>query len=157
MNPDELRNKNLELLSSVSWGCLATVDSQGDPQTRAVCNLRYGKDYPGLAPFFNSIQNPYETYIATDRSSPKMEQIRNDPRCSLFFCNPQAWHGLTLCGRLQIIEDLRIKHQLWVDGWTHFYPGKHEDPEYTILKLKPEILKGWHFKENFYQELDKSS
>lgn len=155
MNQKDLFSLNQKLMAKTSWACLATVDSNGLPQTRAVSNLRNRDEFPTLIRFFQSAWD-YTTFIATDTSSPKMVQIHGNANCSLFYCNPEAWHGLSLCGRLEIIKDPGLKRDLWVDNWSRFYSKKHEDPEYTILKLDPDIVKGWYFKENFYIELDKS-
>ena len=37
--------------------------------------------------------------------------------------------------------DKEVKKNIWQDNWTMYYPKGKNDPDYTILKLQPKMLK----------------
>jgi len=149
MKPDEIKQKCLRLMSSTKAAYLSTIDDEGYPHIRAISNLRNKDEFPGLADFFHPYQNQFTTFIVTNTSSSKIEQIAANPKCSLYYCNPTEWHGLTLKGRIEIIDDIDLKKALWLDEWERFYPAKYEDPEYTVLRVVPDQARGWDYNKTF--------
>jgi general stress protein 26 len=49
-----------------------------------------------------------------------------------------------LQGHAEILDDIGFKEKIWVDNWVMFYPKGYTDPDFTILRLKPKLLKGWY-------------
>jgi general stress protein 26 len=47
-----------------------------------------------------------------------------------------------LCGEAEEVTDKKLKKQLWQDGWEMHWPGGADDPEFTVLVLKPVFAKG---------------
>jgi general stress protein 26 len=73
-----------------------------------------------------------------------MAQIQSNNAACAYFCRPKEWRGLMLQGNIEIITEPTIKQSLWQDGWTMYYPTGVNDPEYTVLCLKPLLGKGYH-------------
>jgi general stress protein 26 len=46
-------------------------------------------------------------------------------------------------GQIEIIEDMDIKRALWQDGWEMYYPKGVTDPDNSVLRLRPQFLRGW--------------
>ena len=49
-----------------------------------------------------------------------------------------------LSGKIEIETDLEIKRQIWQDGWERYYPQGPTDPDYTVLRLRPLLARGWY-------------
>ena len=132
-------------LMEISEACyLTTIDNRGFPQTRAMLNLRNSECYPNLVSLFKKHNHDHLVYFTTNTSSQKINQIKNNPKVSVYYSKPREWRGLMLGGTIEIVEEQAIKNSLWQDSWTMYYSGGPTDPDYTILALKPDVLKLYH-------------
>ena len=132
-----------ELLEKSTACCLTTSDDKNHPQTRAMLNLKNASMYPGLVDFFKGYDD-YLVIFTTNTSSVKVAQIRNNPWVSVYYANAHEFKGLMLGGKMTIVTDQKIKDSLWQDNWTMYYPGGMTDTDYTVLELKPKLLKVYH-------------
>jgi len=123
---------------------LTTLNYESLPETRAMLNLRNRSLYPNLIDFFKDHDDDFFIYFSTNTSSPKVEQIKNNPNVCVYFSNPDEYKGCMLSGKINIVDDLNIKNSLWQDNWSIYYPGGKTDNDYTILELKPKLLKVYH-------------
>lgn len=48
-----------------------------------------------------------------------------------------------LAGDIEIVDDQKIKHALWNEGWEKYYPNGPDDPDYSVLRLFPKNVRGW--------------
>ena len=83
-------------------------------------------------------------YFSTNTSSHKLRQIKADPRVSVYYCNPGQFHGLMLSGDIEVIDDSALRQALWNEGWERYYPGGPDDPDHTVLRLRPKRAMGWY-------------
>jgi general stress protein 26 len=143
MEEKEARKLGFELMEIVEVVYVATIDSDGFPQTRAMMNLRNKKQYGALAKVFEEQREDFLVYLTTSASSAKVQQIKANSVASVYYCNPSQIHGLMLGGNMEVVTDEEIKRQIWQDGWEIYYPGGVDGPEYTILQLLPAFAKGW--------------
>jgi len=135
MNAKEGEKLALDLIKRVPSVVLSTIDEEGFPEARAMLNLG---------------SEDFTIWFTTNTSSRKVQQIKNSGKASAYFFLPDEWRGLTLIGEIRIIEDRGIKKKLWQEGWRAYYPGGVDDPDYTILCLKPK-------KAHYYHKLDRVS
>lgn len=149
MKYDDFKKVGLELMATTSAVYLSTINQQGFPETRAMLNLRNTIQFPDLIPLFKEHKDDFLIYLTTNTSSEKMKQILANPAGSVYFCNPENFHGLMLAGQIKIISDSHIKHTIWQNGWEIYYPAGKDDPDYSILALSPERIKGWYMMEKF--------
>ena len=49
-----------------------------------------------------------------------------------------------LSGDIKIITDPEIGRKIWQEGWERYYPAGPTDPDYTVLRLKPTLARGWY-------------
>lgn len=137
--------KVISIIENSQAAYLATVDSQGKPEIRALLNLPNPKKYKKLAG--KALQQEGETltmYFTTNTSSPKVARIRNNPNVALYFCEPNLFQGICASGIMEEVTDTELKESFWQKGWTMYYPKGKTDPDYTILKFTSTKLEGWY-------------
>ncbi len=148
MEIEEVKILSLELMETSKAAYLTTIDSEGYPITRAMFNLRNKEQFPEFSEFFVGLDNKFEIYISTNTSSSKTDHIKKNPKISVYFCDPEAFKGVMFGGEVEIINDMEIKRKIWLDWWTKYYLKGLEDPDYTLLRLKPKTAQ-------FYYKLQK--
>ena len=157
MEEKELKQACLNLMETTDVMYVSTIGSDGFPYTRIMSNLRYKKEYPELVEIFEQHKEDFLVYIVTSSSSEKMKQIRANPKVSIHYSFystiPSEFHFLMLAGEIEEVTDKQFKKQLWQDGWEMHWPGGADDPEFTVLMLKPVFARGGYKEAPFEFEL----
>jgi len=122
---------------------VTTLDAEGSPVTRAMFNLRREEQFPSVAPVFEAHDEDLLVLLSTNTSSEKVRHLARDSRVSLYYCIPRTFHGVMLGGRVMPVPDLALKRALWQPGWEIYFPTGVEDPDFTLLSLRPTRLRGW--------------
>lgn len=143
MTEEQVIKKGQELIEKSQAAYLTTVNSKGYPETRAMLNLKNPKLYPDLIDFFKKTDKT-ELYFTTNTSSAKIKQIEENNAVSVYYCDPVAWHGFLYQGDIEIINDSSVKHAIWLDSWTMYYPEGKDSQDYAVLKLKPKYIKSYY-------------
>jgi len=149
MELGEMKKICMELMETSKAAYLTTIDSEGYPITRAMFNLRNKEQFPEFSEFYNGLDNEYEIYISTNTSSSKFDHITENPKIAVYYCEPDDFKGVMFGGNVEIIDDINIKKKIWLDWWTKYYLKGLNDPDYTLLRLKPKIAE-------FYSNLQKT-
>ncbi len=144
MNERKAKDLSLELMEIAEAAFFTTVDREGFPQTRAMLNLRNIASFPNLSGLFDKHRDDFLVYFTTNTSSSKIGQIVKNPKVSVYYCKPDDWRGLMLGGTAEIVLDSDLKKEIWQEGWELYYPGGVDDPDYTILLLRPRVGKYYH-------------
>lgn len=142
-DPEEIKKTVLELIETSRAAYLSTVSENGYPYIRALLNMRSREQYPDQTGLFEGHQNDFMLLFSTNTSSGKIAQVKANPKVSAYFCKPDIFHGAMLAGDIEIVDDPKIKHALWNEGWEKYYPSGRDDPDYTVLRLFPKIVRGW--------------
>ena len=134
-----------EIMKRTRAGFMSTLNEDGLPEIRAIENFWCPELYEGHpAKVLAEIEgDPLTLYISTNTSSKKMKQIKENPNVAIYYSIPEEYKGVMFQGKVEIMDDVDFKRMLWYKSWTMFYPKGHEDPDFTILKLKPKRLKAW--------------
>ncbi|MCX5976419.1 MAG: pyridoxamine 5'-phosphate oxidase family protein [Coprothermobacterota bacterium] len=142
---EQLRWKQacLECIEAAEAAFLTTIGEDGFPRTRAMLNLRNGGQYPQQVSFFANHREDLLLYFSTNTSSLKLAQIRLNPRACAYYCLPALFQGVMLAGALDIVDDSALRHALWSEGWQRYYPQGPDDPDHSILRLRPSLVEGW--------------
>ncbi|MFX1326796.1 MAG: pyridoxamine 5'-phosphate oxidase family protein [Promethearchaeota archaeon] len=148
MELEEAKKLSLDLMETSKAAYLTTIDSEGYPITRAMFNLKNKEQFPEFFEFFHGLDNEFEIYISTNTASSKTGHIKKNPKICVYYCDPEDFKGVMFGGEVEIIDDMNIKKNLWLDWWTRYYPEGLEDPDYTLLHLKPKVAQ-------FYYRLQK--
>ena len=144
MEESEIKKECLKLTHTTNLIYLSTNGIDGYPQTRTMTNLRNKNENPIASEFLAQMQDDFIIYFVTSKSSPKMQQIRANPKVSAYFCNPAEFHTLIIAGQIEEITDMEFKKQIWQDSWKIHWAGGAEDPEFIVMKLLPSYAKGWY-------------
>ena len=143
MKDIEFREMGLRVMEGTQAAYLTNVDEEGFPQTRAMFNFRNKEKWPMLGPLFVDHDDDFMVIFSTNTTSTKVEQIKENPKVSVYYCQPEEWKGMMLSGAIEIVSDLSLKESLWHDGWEKYYPKGYDDPDHTVLRLFPTAAKGW--------------
>jgi general stress protein 26 len=154
MQIEELKRVSVALMETAEAAYLTTIGADGYPDTRAMLNLRNRGQYPDQAHLFAPHQDDLMIYFSTNTSSNKVRQIKSNPNVSVYYCKPGKFHGLTLVGDIEIVDDAEIRKALWNDGWERYYPGGPDDPDHTVLRLYPRFARGWYESSRFEFSLE---
>ncbi|MDR1673584.1 MAG: pyridoxamine 5'-phosphate oxidase family protein [Bacteroidales bacterium] len=129
----------LEVMEHAFFVELTTINRNGFPSTRAMLNLRNRQQYPHLVELYNAENNPLAVYLTTNTSSEKISEIAENGKSCLYYCRPEAFHGILLQGTVEHVTDRAFKQKVWQDGWEIYYPKGEED--YAVLRFVPDRLK----------------
>lgn len=80
-------------------------------------------------------------WFSSNTSGDFSKAIRKDGRASV--CFQDSNNNITLVGDAEIIEDQKIKEDLWLDWFIHHYPQGPTDPEYTVIKFTTKHVSLW--------------
>ncbi len=157
MEEKQLKEACLNLMETTDVMYLSTNGSDGFPHTRIMSNLRNKKEYSNLVEIFEQHKEDFLVYMVTSSSSVKMNQIRANPKVSvylsIFSSVPSDFQCLMLGGEIEEVTDKQLKKQLWQDGWEMHWPGGADDPEFTVMMLKPVFARGGYKEAPFEFEL----
>ena len=101
---------------------LSYTDEAGFPTTRAMLAPRARE---GVRVF----------YLTSNTSSQKVAAFRRDSRASLYFADTRFFRGISLRGRIEVLEDPESKSRIWREGDERYYPQGVDDPDYCVLKF----------------------
>ncbi len=84
-------------------------------------------------------------YFSTNTSSLRAQQYMKNPKASIYFYNRGRFkfEGLMLTGTMEVLQDDKIKREIWCTGDTMYYRKGVTDPDYCVLKFT--AAKGRHY------------
>jgi general stress protein 26 len=118
---DELINEALEFVREHPTSHLATVDN-GKPTSRVMYCPRVDDDFT--------------VWYATSAGSNKVRQIKANPAvCVVFYLESKY---VRVLGAAEEVSDKSKTKELWENDWARYWKDGPEDPDYVLLKIKPE-------------------
>lgn len=118
---DQILMAAKEIMTAASTCALITLDEEGRPRARA------------MDPF--DPENDFTVWFGTNANSRKVDQIKADPRVTLYYLDSDASGYVMIHGNAQLVDDKEEKEKRWKDEWEAFYPDKTED--YLLIKVSP--------------------
>ena len=113
----------LELITALPYATLITLDASGHPQARTMEAFQPDEDLV--------------VWMATNRNSAKVDEIRNDARATLHYQVPNGLGYVVLTGQSVLVDDEDAKAKWWKDSWEEFYPDRSL---YLLIKFIPSHL-----------------
>lgn len=113
-----------EIMTSVKTCALITLDQEGRPRVRA------------MDPF--DPDDDFIVWMGTNSSSRKVEQIKNDPRVSLYYLENESAGYVMIYGTAHLVDDKEEKDMRWKTEWEAFYPDDRKG--YLLIKIIPEWM-----------------
>lgn len=126
MKPDIIKEAN-DIIKKSTECYVGIVDKQGYPNvaTRSIIQPN----------------NIYYCYFSTNTSGNLATSIMNNNKGSV--CIREDNNNVTLVGTFEIITDMNIKKELWIDWFINYYKQGVKDPEYCIIKFTCERVSLW--------------
>lgn len=125
---DSLRNKALTaakgIMTNATTCALITVDQEGQPRVRT------------MDPF--PPENDFTVWFGTKKNTRKVEQIKNDPRVTLYYLENGDSGYVVIHGKAHLIDDKKEKEKRWKESWEAFYTDKNKN--YLLIKVVPENM-----------------
>ena len=144
MEEIEAKQLSLELMETTKAAYLTTIDSNGFPHTRGMLNMRNKDRYPHLIPLFRDHREDFLIIFSTNTSSAKVRQVKENPKGAVYYSHPEKTQGVMFGGEIEIVLDPELKRAIWTDDMVKYYPSGYDDPDHTILRLRPRMAKGWN-------------
>lgn len=120
----KLMNAAKEIMTAAGTCALITLDEEGRPRVRA------------MDPFIP--ESDLTVWFGTNPKSRKVNQIKKDPRVTLYYLDSDASGYVMIHGIAQLVDDQKEKEKRWKDEWESFYPDKPEG--YLLIKVTPEWM-----------------
>ncbi len=122
---DSLRSRYIdaakEIMIAAGNCALVTLDSEGRPRIRTMDPFTPDEDLT--------------VWLGTNPKSRKVEQIKNDPRVTLYYFDKAAAGYVMIHGNALLVNDIDVKKVRWKENWNAFYPDKNEN--YLLIKVSP--------------------
>jgi general stress protein 26 len=127
--PDDLQRNQLidaarDIMASAGTCALITIDQQGRPRVRA------------MDPF--PPEEDFSVWFGTKLGTRKVEQIKNDPRVTLYYLADNQAGYVMIHGEAKLVYDQDEKDRRWKEEWEAFYKNKTED--YLLIRVIPEWM-----------------
>jgi general stress protein 26 len=126
MAQNELKNKISGFIKTYAYSNLITINDSGVPKGRIMANLPVGED---LVFFF-----------ATGAGSKKIQEIKNNPKASVFLYRPGDHSSISAEGIAKIVTDETVKKEKWQDKWSAYWKQGPADPAYALIKIIPDKI-----------------
>ena len=124
------------LIEKQSLSFISSVDENGYPATKAMlppCKRE------GIKTFFWHTNSP----------SMRITQYRSNPKACVYFYDKRFFRGVMLKGTMEVLEDKKIKKELWKDEYAVYYQGGMDGGDFIILKFTAE---SGRYYSNFHSE-----
>jgi general stress protein 26 len=104
---------------------ISSIDENGYPNTKAM-----------LPPVKREGIKTF--YWHTNSPSMRVKHYKNNPKACIYFYNKRFFRGIMLKGIMEVMEDKKIKKELWKDDFSVYYQGGVEGGDYIIIKFTAE-------------------
>ncbi len=126
MSQEELKNKIIAFAKTYAYSNLITIDDSGLPKGRMMENL--------------PLEDDLVFWFATGAQSNKLQEIKDNPKASVFLYRPEDHSSISALGRAEIVTDDNTRKDKWKDKWSAFWEGGPTDPAYRLIKIVPEKI-----------------
>lgn len=124
LSDDRLISAAREIIASAGTCALITLDEEGRPRVRT------------MDPF--PPDSTMTVWFGTNIKTRKVDQIRNDPRVTLYYLDSDNTGYVMIHGNARLVDPQKEKMERWKAEWEAFYPNKSE--EYYLVKVSPEWM-----------------
>ena len=112
-----------EIMIAARYCTLVTNGTDGQPQARIV---------DAFAP-----DSMLTVWIATNRLTRKVDEIRRDPRVTLMYFNPPTFEYVTVIGKAALDDEAAHKATHWKPVWSKLYKDEYRGDDYLLIRVKP--------------------
>jgi len=77
-------------------------------------------------------------YWHTNSPSMRVNQYRSNPKACVYFCDKRFFRGVMLKGTMEVLEDEKIKKEIWKDEMEMYYKGGADGGDFIIIRFTTE-------------------
>lgn len=118
---NQLKLAARDITASANTCSLITLDEEGHPRARMMDPFSPGDDFV--------------VWFGTNPNSRKVQQIKNDPRVTLYYSAIDNSGYVMIAGRAELVNDPTEKEKRWKEEWAAFYPNRPDD--YLLIRVTP--------------------
>jgi len=126
MSQEDLKNVIMQFAKTYEYSNLITIDQSGFPKGRMMENLPLGADLV--------------FWFATGIQSNKINEIKKNPRASVFLYRPGDHSSISVIGNAEVVTSDVIRAEKWKEKWTAFWKQGPTDPSYALIKVVPKKI-----------------
>lgn len=115
-----------EMILQIRFCALITVDADGAPRVRTMDPFPPDEDWI--------------IHMATNASTRKIDQIRNNPRSALYYFDSSGIGYVSLEGTSRLVSEASEKARFWKPDWTPFYEDQYRGDDYVLIEFRPSRL-----------------
>jgi general stress protein 26 len=83
-------------------------------------------------------ESDFTVWFGTNPKSRKVDQIKKDPRVTLYYLENDGAGYVMIHGKAKIVNDQKEKEKRWKVEWEAFYANRDED--FLLIKVSPEWM-----------------
>ena len=139
MRREKIRNQEKtigNIADKANMILISYIDDEGFPVTKAMLKPR---ERNGIREF----------WFSTNTSSNKVGCFKKNSKASIYFVDKRFFRGVSLIGKVEVLEMPEAKERIWREGDTMYYSKGVGDPDYCVLKFT--AVKGRYYS-NFKSE-----
>ncbi len=106
-------------LARLNPHALLTTVADGKPRCRTMQTAR--------------IDDDFTVWFATYAESAKVDQLKANPQVCVSYYIPGI--DLNVYGEAALLDDQRLKDELWRDDWKKFFAGGKTDQNYLVIRI----------------------
>ena len=110
-----------QIMEAARFCALITIDKSGHPRVRT------------MDPF--PPEDDMVIWLGTNRRTRKVEDIRKNPRVTLFYLDPHGSGYASIDGTARLVDDAEEKALRWKTEWEQFYPDR--ETSYLLIEVTP--------------------
>src|SRR5215469_14963019 len=113
------------LIEKQSVSFISSLDENGYPNTKAM-----------LAPCKREGIKTF--YWHTNSPSMKIKHYKNNSKACIYFYDKRFFRGVMLIGSMEVLDDQKIKNELWKDEFEKYYTGGKDGGDFIVIKFTAE-------------------
>ena len=82
-------------------------------------------------------------WFFTEADSPKVAEIRRNPKVNLAYASKDKNTYVSLAGKASVNRDPTLRAQFWNDAMKAFFPKGVNDPNLVLLEVEPRTVEYW--------------
>lgn len=125
--PEDHKKILHETLKEAGTVMLITREANGELHSRPMAVAR--------------VDEANKMYFATSVTSPKVAELRADPRVDAIFQSKTRY--ASIAGQGTISQDRQLIDELWQESWKVWFENGKSDPDIAIIILDPERGEYW--------------
>lgn len=122
-----------EMIHEIDIALMVTHDAQGNLHARPMSTQKEKGDKPFTG----------ELWFMTDRNSPKIQEIKNDPRILMNYADRHAQNYITLSGKAEVVMDQSKVNELWHEPLRAWFPKGPDDPSIALIRVDADSAEYW--------------